>query len=53
MSVEWWYWWRTCPLALIPVGQWMTIGSQVPPENCEYRLNIWNGVLKATAQPVG
>jgi hypothetical protein len=23
---------RTSPLALIPFGQWMTIGSQVPPE---------------------
>ena len=35
MSVQWWYWWRISPRALMPFGQWMTIGSQVPPANCE------------------
>ena len=53
MSVEWWYWCLTSPLDLNPLGQQTTIGSHVPPENCEYRLNIWNGVENATAQPVG
>ncbi len=31
MSVEWWYWSRTSPRALIPFGQWTTSGSQTPP----------------------
>ena len=39
--------------AAIPFGQWITSGSHVPPEYCEYRLNIWKGVLNATAHPVG
>ena len=37
----------------MPFGQEMTSGQHVPPENCEYRLNIWNGVENATAHPVG
>ena len=53
MSVEWWYWLRISPRALIPLGQEMTSGSAVPPEYSEYRLNIWKGVEKAAAQPVG
>ena len=35
MSVEWWYWFRTSPRALMPLGQEMTSGSQVPPEYSE------------------
>ena len=31
MSMTWWYWSRTSPLALMPLGQWITIGSQMPP----------------------
>jgi hypothetical protein len=31
MSVQWWYCWRTSPLAEIPAGQWITSGSQTPP----------------------
>ena len=37
----------------MPLGHEMTSGSQVPPAYSEYRLNIWNGVEKATAHPVG
>ena len=32
-SVAWWYCSRTWPRALIPFGQEITIGSQVPPAN--------------------
>ena len=31
MSMAWWYWLRTSPLASMPLGQWITIGSQMPP----------------------
>ena len=31
MSIAWWYWLRTSPLAWMPFGQWITIGSQMPP----------------------
>ena len=31
MSIEWWYWLRISPRALMPFGQEMTSGSQVPP----------------------
>ncbi len=51
-SIAWWYWWRTSPRAVIPVGQEMMHGSLVPPLN-SYRFHILNGVLKAIAQPVG
>ena len=53
MSVQWWHWLRTSPFALMPFGHEMTSGSQMPPWYCEYRLNIRNGVEKATAHPVG
>ena len=33
--------------------QLITSGSQVPPANCEYLLNILKGVLNAVAHPVG
>ncbi len=33
MSIAWWYWWRISPLALIPLGQEMMHGSQLPPLN--------------------
>ena len=53
MSTEWWYWLRISPRALIPLGHEITNGHAVPPANCEYRLNIWYGVEKAAAHPVG
>jgi hypothetical protein len=31
MSVQWWYWLRTSPLAEIPAGQEITSGSATPP----------------------
>ena len=53
MSTEWWYWLRISPFALIPFGHEIIRGSDVPPEYSAYRLNIWNGVEKAAAHPVG
>ena len=51
MSETWAYWWRISPLALMPAGQWTTIGSDEPPSQV-WRLNILLGVLNANAQPI-
>jgi hypothetical protein len=32
MSMTWWNWVRSSPFALIPLGQWTTIGLRVPPK---------------------
>ena len=40
------------PRAVVPAGQQMMHGSQVPPLN-SYRFHILNGVLNAIAQPLG
>ena len=51
-SIAWWYWVRISPRALMPSGQEMMHGSQVPPLN-SYRFHILNGVLNAIAHPFG
>ena len=52
MSIAWWYWSRTSPLAVIVFGHEMMHGSQLPPLN-SYRFHILNGVLNAIAHPFG
>src|SRR3954449_7392511 len=51
-SMAWWYCSRTSPCAVMPAGQEMMHGSQVPPLK-EYRFHILNGVLNAIAHPDG
>jgi len=50
-SIAWWYWVRSSPRTLMPAGQEMMHGSQLPPLN-SYRFHILNGVLNAIAQPL-
>ena len=52
-SMTWWNWVRISPFALIPLGQWTTIGLRVPPKWLATCLVHWNGASIAHAQPTG
>ena len=50
--MTWWNWLRISPLALMPLGQCMTMPLRVPPKWQATCLVHWNGVLPAQAQPM-
>ena len=52
-SMTWWNWVRSSPFALMPLGQWTTIGLRVPPKWLATCLVHWNGASIAQAQPTG
>ena len=52
-SITWWNWVRISPFALIPLGQWTTIGLRVPPKWLATCLVHWKGASIAHAQPTG